>query len=77
LIEPANRNKYGFNSIKSANTTIIPSISIHCESSKIILGTCMVKMVETLLLIAFYYICPLKAIQSVKLHHQIDLSTNE
>ncbi|MHB8261255.1 MAG: hypothetical protein ACYDEC_13375, partial [Bacteroidia bacterium] len=41
LIEPTNRNKYGFNSIKSANTTIIPSISIHCESSKIILGTCM------------------------------------
>ncbi|MHB8403533.1 MAG: hypothetical protein ACYDCN_16150, partial [Bacteroidia bacterium] len=45
LIEPTNRNKYGFNSIKSANTTIIPSISIHCESSKIILGTCMLLFV--------------------------------
>ncbi|MHB8402737.1 MAG: hypothetical protein ACYDCN_12060, partial [Bacteroidia bacterium] len=33
------------NSIKSVNTTIIPSISIHCESSKIILGTGMKKWI--------------------------------
>ncbi|MHB8402919.1 MAG: hypothetical protein ACYDCN_12995, partial [Bacteroidia bacterium] len=45
-IELTNIKKYGFNSIKSVNTTIIPSISIHCESSKIILGTGMVNSVK-------------------------------
>ncbi|MHB8401798.1 MAG: hypothetical protein ACYDCN_07260, partial [Bacteroidia bacterium] len=48
-IELTNIKKYGFNSIKSVNTTIIPSISIHCESSKIILGTGMQKLMSILL----------------------------